>query len=72
MVDKRKKNIIDDIKLFMLARYEWEIIYKKNSDILEKLYTKPLSISILENIFDNKQSKDFGSFYHITSVIKSQ
>lgn len=48
-----KENIIDDIKIFMVTSYEWEIIYKKNSDILEKVYTKPLSINILENIFDN-------------------
>jgi len=46
-----KEKLINEIKIFMVTSYEWEEMYRKYSDVLDMIYTKPLSINTLDNIF---------------------
>jgi len=44
-------NVFYDIKIFMVTSYEAENYADKLGIVFEKVYTKPISIQIVENIF---------------------
>jgi len=44
-------NVIYDIKIFMVTSYKFENYADKLGIVFEKVYTKPISIHIVENIF---------------------
>jgi len=46
-------NVVYDLKIFMITNHEEEIYRNLEGDIIEKVYAKPITINIVENMLSS-------------------